>query len=126
MKIIYEDRHMLVCEKDAGVPVQTASVRVKDLTDEGLFLFGGEKRVSKFKRIKSDLPDLDFCNAGSGQFYSFVPVEAKVAIDDIISSGKIFATAGWDLLKGFHKPTTNWIPAGAVYKTNINNICKEI
>lgn len=34
MKIIYEDRHMLVCEKDAGVPVQTASVRVKDLTDE--------------------------------------------------------------------------------------------
>ena len=34
MKIIYEDRHILVCEKEAGIPVQSASVRVKTLTDE--------------------------------------------------------------------------------------------
>ena len=33
IKILYEDRWLLVCEKPAGLPVQTASLRSADLTD---------------------------------------------------------------------------------------------
>ena len=33
LHIIYEDEQILVCQKDAGMPVQTASVRTADLTD---------------------------------------------------------------------------------------------
>lgn len=94
------------------------------LPEEGKLFFGGEKRISKFKRISEDSLNPLFSNSNGEVFVSFVPVEAtKNSVDAIVSSGKIFATAGWDLAKGFHKPTTNWIPAGAVFNTKINDSC---
>lgn len=94
------------------------------LPDEGKLFFGGEKRVSKFKRISEDSLNPLSSNSNGEVFVSFVPVEATdESVNSIVSSGKIFATAGWDLAKGFHKPTTNWIPAGAVFNTKINDSC---
>ena len=94
------------------------------LPDEGKLLFGGEKRISKFKRISEDSLNPLSSNSNGEVFVSFVPVEATdESVNSIVSSGKIFATAGWDLSKGFHKPTTNWIPAGAVFNTKINDSC---
>ncbi len=94
------------------------------LPDEGKLLFGGEKRISKFKRISEDSLNPLSSNSNGEVFVSFVPVEATdESVNSIVSSGKIFATAGWDLAKGFHKPTTNWIPAGAVFNTKINDSC---
>ena len=50
-----------------------------------------------------------------------MPIEAtKENLESVISSGKLIVTSGWDLAKGFHKPTTNWIPAGAVFNKKIN------
>lgn len=92
--------------------------------DEGKLFFGGEKRISKFKRISEDSLNSVSSNSNGEVFVSFVPVEAtKNSVDAIVSSGKIFATAGWDFAKEFHKPTTNWIPAGAVFNAKINDSC---
>jgi CRISPR-associated protein Cmr3 len=53
-----------------------------------------------------------------------MPIEAtKENLDMLVSSNKLNVTAGWDLANGFHKPTTNWIPAGAVFTKKINNSC---
>lgn len=94
------------------------------LPEEGKLFFGGEKRISKFKRISEDCLNSVSSNSNGEIFVSFVPVEATdESVNSIVSSGKIFATAGWDLAKGFHKPTTNWIPAGAVFNTKINDSC---
>ena len=94
------------------------------LPDEGKFLFGGEKRISKLKRIKDNILTSFLGNSEGTQFVSLVPIEAtEETVNAIVSSGKIFATAGWDLVKGFHKPTTNWIPAGAVFNNKINDSC---
>jgi len=94
------------------------------LPEEGKLFFGGEKRISKFKRISEDSLNPLSSNSNGEVFVSFVPVEATdESVNSIVSSGKIFATAGWDLAKGFHKPTTNWIPAGAVFNTKINDSC---
>lgn len=113
---------LVVCFSDSEGLLDSAG-----LPDEGKFLFGGEKRLSKFKRIKDKLPELNFMVAGEGlptKYYSLVPQEATdEAIKAIVSSGKLFVTAGWDFAKRFHKPTTSWIPAGAVFNENINNLC---
>ena len=95
-----------------------------DLPDSGKFLFGGERRVSKYKRLNVETLNSIFSNSDAENFISFVPVDATdKTVKSIVSSGKIFATAGWDFVKGFHKPTSNWIPAGAVFSTKINDSC---
>ena len=81
------------------------------------------------------------CTIESG-FLTITPRELVVTIGDqqkeygefvtldnslyTISSGKLIVTSGWDFAKGFHKPTTNWIPAGAVFNKKINNSCVAI
>ena len=95
------------------------------MPEKGKVMFGGEKRISEFKKIDStEAKKLDFENVGENLFVSLVPIEAdEETVKAIVSSGKIFATAGWDFAEKFHKPTTNWIPAGAVFNENINNSC---
>lgn len=105
-----------------GISIVVGFTEKLDFPDEGKILFGGEKRLSKFKRLEEVLFNFN-CSDGNS-FVSLVPIEATdETITTIISSGKIFATAGWDLAKGFHKRTTNWIPAGAVFNKKINQSC---
>ena len=80
--------------------------------------------------MNDDVLNSAFNNSNGEAFVSFVPIEATNktekadgTVESIVSSGKIFTTAGWDLASGFHKPTTNWIPAGAVFNNKINDSC---
>lgn len=92
-----------------------------EIEENGNVFLGGEKRLSKYSLIKN--LDLEFNNVGE-QYLSLMPIEAtKENLDMFVSSNKLIVTAGWDLAKGFHKPTTNWIPAGAVLTKKINNSC---
>lgn len=116
---LFSSTHLRLNE---GISLLVTFTEKLSLPDEGKFLFGGEKRLSKFKRMKEAV--FNFDGSDGSLFVSFVPIEATdKTIETIVSSGKIFATAGWDLATGFHKPTTNWIPAGAVFNTKINNSC---
>ena len=95
-----------------------------EITDKGIISLGGEKRISNYERI--DGPSLEFIKDGE-QYLSLMPIEAtKENLESVISSGKLIVTSGWDLAKGFHKITTNWIPAGAVFNKKINNSCVAI
>ncbi|MBR4490944.1 hypothetical protein IKP13_09955, partial [bacterium] len=67
-----------------------------------LFL-GGEKRVAQCRKCKDlELPPEN----GSGRWFSLVPVEATAEnLASLVASSKIVTTAGWDMAKGFHKPS---------------------
>ena len=121
---LFSSTHLRLNE---GISLVVCFKEKVELPDEGKLLFGGEKRISKFKRISEGLLNPLFSNSDGETFVSLVPVEAvDESVKSIISSGKIFATAGWDLKKGFHKPTTNWIPAGSVFNTKINDSCMAL
>ena len=116
---LFSSTHLRLNE---GISLVVGFTEERALPDEGKFLFGGEKRLSKFKRLKEDEFNLNGFDGSS--FVSLVPIEAKdETIKAIVSSGKIFVTSGWDMAKGFHKPTVSWIPAGAVFNSKINNSC---
>lgn len=87
----------------------------KVLQEKGILQLGGEKRLCSYKKIEDIvLPNMSQYN------YSYVPVEASAEnLAKIVSSGKITTTSGWDLDKEFHKATTNWIPAGAVFTEKV-------
>lgn len=91
---------------------------------EGKILLGGEQRIAELKKC-SDIPQGLFQkDDGSAQYLSLVPVEAtKEKLDTLVASSKLMVTSGWDMAKGFHKPSVSWIPAGAVFTQNINNSC---
>lgn len=118
---LFSSTHLRLNE---GISLVVCFKEKVELPEEGKLLLGGEKRISKFKRISEDSLNPLSSNSNGEIFVSFVPVEATdESVNSIVSSGKIFATAGWDLAKGFHKPTKNWIPAGAVFNTKINDSC---
>ncbi|MBO5124687.1 MAG: hypothetical protein J6C11_06115 [Spirochaetaceae bacterium] len=87
----------------------------------GKLQLGGEQRIVSYK----ELEDMStFTEQGAEQFLSLVPVEAtEENLKRLVASQKLVVTAGWDLAKGFHKPTTSWIPAGAVFNENIDDNC---
>lgn len=92
------------------------------LADCGKLFLGGERRICSYKKI--DANPLEKFTFSSTQFVSLVPIEATEEIlSSLVASSKIVITAGWDLAKGFHKPTTSWIPAGAVFNKNSKTIC---
>ena len=93
----------------------------KNLAQSGVIQLGGEKRLCKYEKTAP----IEFTEpADSKNFICLVPVEAtEEIIKNIVASGKIKTSAGWDLAAGFHKATTNWIPAGAVFSEKINEFC---
>lgn len=88
---------------------------------QGKMPLGGEQRIVSYR----ELEDISiFTEQESGQFLSLVPVEATEGnLKRLVVSQKLVVTAGWDLSRGFHKPTTSWIPAGAVFNENIHDSC---
>ena len=68
--------------------------------------------------------DIEVSCKGNDKYISLMPIEAtEENLKELVSSNKLIVTAGWDLAKGFHKPTMNWIPAGAVFNKKINDSC---
>lgn len=100
------------------------------LDENGFITLGGDKKVCSYsKQIDSQLDNL--INSQKSKacqlFYSLVPIEAtKENLSLILSSRKIQTISGWDLVKGFHKPTQSYIPSGAVFSENIDNKCLPI
>lgn len=96
------------------------------LNETGKLYLGGEKRICYYKRITENILDSLYKKI-SDQYFSLVPIKAtEENLECLVASAKLTTTAGWDLAKGFHKSTTNWIPAGAVFNKKINNSCVAI
>lgn len=116
---LYSSSHVRLLD---GVALIFALSKDAGLLDKGKILLGGEKRVSLCKKITEDL--LAGFSFDSDNFLSLAPIRAAEEIlKSVVASGKLEITSGWDLTKGFHKPTESWIPAGAVFTKNINGTC---
>lgn len=116
---LYSSAHVRLLD---GVSLVFALSKDAGLSDSGKIFLGGEKRISAYRKIEEDLlKDFSF---ESENFLSLAPVRATDEIlKSVAASGKLEVTAGWNLAKGFHKPTESWIPAGAVFTKNVNGIC---
>lgn len=91
------------------------------LNSDGSLFFGGESRISYYKKINNGF---DRNNRTADEWCSTVPIEAnEMMLSQIIASGKIQSLSGWDMAKGFHKDSQNWIPAGAVFTEKILESC---
>lgn len=116
---LYSASHIRLLD---GVSMVVGISKEIGLKDSGKIQLGGERRLCSYRKIDFCMPEKSE-NMGN-QFLSPAPVEAtKEILESLIASSKLVITSGWDLAKGFHKPTTSWIPAGAVFTKNINGIC---
>lgn len=116
---LYSACHVRLFE---GISIVVSVSKDVGLEDSGIFLLGGERRICSYKKIDSGyIKDFSF---ESNEFLSIVPIEANEEnLKSVVASSKLLTVSGWDLAKGFHKPTSSWIPAGAVFSKNINNVC---
>lgn len=116
---LYSASHIRLLD---GVSMIVGISKEIGLKDSGKIQLGGERRLCSYRKIDFCMPEKSE-NMGN-QFLSPAPVEAtKEILESLIASSKLVITSGWNLAKGFHKPTTSWIPAGAVFTKNINGIC---
>ena len=90
------------------------------LSDQGNLILGGELKVCRYER--QDSPKLPH---GQGKWYaSLAPTPLTPDIlDKIVCSPKPVTLAGWDMVKGFHKPSRTWLPSGAVFTAHVNASC---
>lgn len=116
---LYSACHVRLFE---GISIVVSVSKDVGLEDSGRLLLGGEKRICSYKKIDSGyIKDFSF---EANEFLSIVPIEANEEnLKSVVASSKLLTVSGWDLAKGFHKPTSSWIPAGAVFSKNINNVC---
>lgn len=90
------------------------------LKEKGILSLGGENRICGYQEIEFPF---DFKEHNSGFYLSTVSMRAENNILKLFSSKKLVEIAGWDLHKGFHKPSETWIPAGSVFTEKINEAC---
>ena len=104
-----EDMTMLVgLSKDLG------------LQKQGRLQLGGEQRVCSYQLCASP----SFPSNGSNRYCALSPVQGdQEAVDSVLCSQKPVVLAGWDMDKGFHKPSQTWLQAGSVFSKNIKNVC---
>lgn len=92
------------------------------LPSSGILQLGGEKRLGHYKTIEMDVNDNND-ETGFHMTLSSLPCEG---IDEnmIVATGKIQYISGWDMKKGFHKPSCACYPPGSVFteKTDTNQI----
>lgn len=96
-----------------------------NLKEQDIISLGGERRLVSYKEVKdSNIPNLSLENSENKEFVCFAPIQlTEDNINNIVATYKPKIVAGWDMAKGFHKPTTTWLPAGTVFNKNINNQC---
>lgn len=90
------------------------------LSEKGFLTLGGEQRMCGYVRCQApDLPD-----RSASLFVALAPVELTAEVlPAVFAAAKPVTLAGWDLAAGFHKATTTWLPAGAVFNRNVNSLC---
>lgn len=119
---LFSSSHIRLVE---GVSIVIGIDRECGLAIEGTLQLGGEKRLCGYRKI--DTIDAGV-KEGSGElFLSLVPVVLTLATASaVFCTGKISLSAGWDMAKGFHKSSKQWLPAGSVYHQNVTNQCIRI
>lgn len=89
---------------------------------KGILRLGGEQRLGHYETIDINFHDKSD-EAGLYMSLSALPCK-NFDTSDLVATGKIQYISGWDIQKGFHKPTCAFYPAGSVFtkKTNANQI----
>lgn len=86
---------------------------------KGILRLGGEQRLGHYETIDIDFHDK---SAETGLYMSLSALPCKnFNTDDLAATGKIQYISGWDMKKGFHKPSCAFYPAGSVFTKKINN-----
>ncbi len=108
-----------------GVTIIVATDGDVGLPDSGMLQLGGEQRKCSYRKMTKT--PLLFKNAPTTFFVALAPVKATEALlAKVVSAHKLIVTAGWDLSRGFHKPTTTWFPAGTLFSEQIDKACIPI
>jgi len=103
-----------------GVCLVIGMDKAPGLDSQGTIQLGGERRMCTYRSIPAPEQPRDQGRV----FMSPAPVAmTEKTVPEICCAGTPFTVAGWDLSKGFHKPTTTWLPAGSVFYKNINSHC---
>lgn len=103
-----------------GVRLVVGLDREIGLATNGRLIMGGELKVCRYERLAGPkLPQ------GQGNRYaSLAPTPLTPDIlDKIVCSPRPVILAGWDMVKGFHKPSRTWLPSGAVFTAHVNASC---
>ncbi len=103
-----------------GVRLVVGLDREIGLATEGRLILGGELKVCRYESLEA--PKLPH---GQGKWYaSLAPTPLTPDIlDKIVCSPRPVTLAGWDMVKGFHKPSRTWLPSGAVFTAHVNAGC---
>jgi CRISPR-associated protein Cmr3 len=116
---LYSGNHIRLQE---GVTLLVALDRSPGLGASGLLQLGGEQRKCGHELLYDAFLPVSLQTAKG--FVALAPVEVTEQIlPKVIAAHKTVVTAGWDLSRGFHKPTTAWFPAGSVFNEKINESC---
>jgi len=116
---LYSGNHIRLRE---GVTMVIVLDRNPGLNGSGLLQLGGEQRKTHYKQLNN--PALPMIPQVAKGFVALAPVAAiDEMLPNVIATHKPVVTAGWDLSRGFHKPTTSWFPAGSVFSKKINDSC---
>ena len=98
-----------------------------DINDTGHLHLGGEQRMVAYTSISNPLK-MDAPAIKNPQYFmnlSPILVDQQV-MQKAFCTAKTQQIAGWDLHRGFHKPSQTWLPAGSVFSSNIQNQCIAI
>ncbi len=130
---LYTVTHIRLFSDITMVVVFDDEAKLAGLGDIGKLLLGGEKRIVRYKKLNEklnakieavfDMSSEEFDSENS-VWFATVPIQADTNnLNELVASAKLCVTSGWDMAKGFHKPSVSWIPAGAVFNEKINNSC---
>lgn len=118
---LYNANHLRLRD---GVTIAVGFDHDPGVAPKGVIQLGGEQRRCWYQQTQGPV----FSGEKEGPAYmNLSPVRAEAdLLTEVIATGKLQTTAGWDLSIGFHKPTVTWFPAGAVFRRKISNSCISI
>jgi len=87
------------------------------LQPQGILQLGGEQRICRYQLLDNlELPH----NPDGELLMTLSPVESNRLPETLRNSpragGQLLRIGGWDMAKGFHKPTLTLFPAGTVFR----------
>lgn len=114
---IYSSAHIRLHE---DVRLVVGIDRDLGLDSSGIIRLGGEQRVCAYALcVEPKLP-----GGQASQYMTLTPLALTVdMMEHVLCAPKPQILAGWDLGVGFHKPTTAWLPAGAIVTKAFNASC---
>lgn len=116
---LYSANHLRLRD---GVTLVAVLDKNPGLTGKGFLQLGGEQRKCHYEQIDS-MPLPGSADTPKG-YVALAPAPAnEPLLPKVIAAHRPVVIAGWDLGRGFHKPTAAWLPAGSVFSEKINDSC---